>query len=141
MSTLEAGGPALTQERKIVTAIPGPKSQELEARRKASVAAGVGSSHPTYIVAAGGGILKDIDGNQFIDLATGIGVTGVGNANPRIAQRATEQLNAFTHTCFMVNPYESYVEVAEALNRLTPGSFEKRTALFNSGAEAVENAV
>ena len=137
----EVGGAGLPQERRIVTAIPGPRSQELEARRKRAVAPGVASSMPAYVVAAGGGILRDADGNQIIDLGSGIAVTTVGNANPRVVARAQEQLAAFTHTCFMVNPYESYVEVAEALNRLTPGDHEKRTVLLNSGAEAVENAV
>ena len=135
------GGPGLPQERKINTAIPGPRSQELEARRKKAVAPGVGSSMPAYVVAAGGGILEDADGNRIIDLGSGIAVTTVGNSNERVVARAQEQLAAFTHTCFMVNPYESYVEVAEALNRLTPGDHEKRTVLLNSGAEAVENAV
>ena len=137
----EVGGAGLPQERRIVTAIPGPRSQELEARRKRAVAPGVASSMPAYVVAAGGGILRDADGNQIVDLGSGIAVTTVGNANPRVVARAQEQLAAFTHTCFMVNPYESYVEVAEALNRLTPGDHEKRTVLLNSGAEAVENAV
>ncbi len=105
------------------------------------MAPGVASSLPAYIVAAGGGVLRDADGNQLIDLGSGIAVTTVGNANPRVVARAKEQLDAFTHTCFMVNPYEGYVEVAEALNRLTPGDHEKRTVLLNSGAEAVENAV
>lgn len=135
------GGPGLPQERKIITAIPGPRSQELEERRKRAVAPGVGSSMPAYVVAAGGGILEDADGNRIIDLGSGIAVTTVGNSNERVVARAQEQLAAFTHTCFMVNPYESYVEVAEALNRLTPGDHEKRTVLLNSGAEAVENAV
>ncbi|WP_040364637.1 4-aminobutyrate--2-oxoglutarate transaminase [Brevibacterium senegalense] len=135
------GGPGLPQERTINTAIPGPRSQELEARRRKAVAPGVGSSMPAYVVAAGGGILEDADGNRIIDLGSGIAVTTVGNSNERVVARAQEQLAAFTHTCFMVNPYESYVEVAEALNRLTPGDHEKRTVLLNSGAEAVENAV
>jgi 4-aminobutyrate aminotransferase/(S)-3-amino-2-methylpropionate transaminase len=141
MTAFEIGGEALPQERKIVTEIPGPKSRELETRRKSAVATGVGSSLPAYVVAAGGGILKDADGNQLIDLGSGIAVTTAGNANPRVVENAKAQLEAFTHTCFMVNPYESYVEVAEALNRLTPGDHEKRTVLLNSGAEAVENAV
>ncbi|MGO1292251.1 MAG: aminotransferase class III-fold pyridoxal phosphate-dependent enzyme, partial [Brevibacterium linens] len=141
MTALEIGGEALPQERKIVTEIPGPKSREIEERRKSAVATGVGSSLPAYVVAAGGGILKDADGNQLIDLGSGIAVTTAGNANPRVVEAAKAQLEAFTHTCFMVNPYESYVEVAEALNRLTPGDHEKRTVLLNSGAEAVENAV
>ena len=141
MTSLEKGGPSLPQERKIVTEIPGPKSKELEARRNKAVAQGVASGYPAYIVAAGGGILKDIDGNQIIDLGAGIAVTNVGNANENVVKRVTEQVEAFTHTCFMVNPYENYVEVAEKLNQLTPGSFDKRTVLLNSGAEAVENAV
>ncbi|MGO1397900.1 MAG: 4-aminobutyrate--2-oxoglutarate transaminase [Brevibacterium yomogidense] len=141
MTQLEKGGPSLPQERRIVTAIPGPRSQEIEERRKKAVAPGVASGMPAYVVAAGGGILKDADGNQIIDLGSGIAVTTVGNSNERVVARAKEQLDAFTHTCFMVNPYESYVEVAEALNRLTPGDHEKRTVLLNSGAEAVENAV
>ncbi|MDK7749616.1 4-aminobutyrate--2-oxoglutarate transaminase [Brevibacterium sp. UMB10442] len=141
MTSLEKGGPSLPQERKIVTEIPGPKSKEIEARRNKAVAQGVASGYPAYIVAAGGGILKDIDGNQIIDLAAGIAVTNVGNANENVVKRVTEQVEAFTHTCFMVNPYENYVELAEKLNQLTPGSFDKRTVLLNSGAEAVENAV
>lgn len=141
MTSLEKGGPTLPQERKIVTEIPGPKSKEIEARRTKAVAQGVASGYPAYIVAAGGGILKDIDGNQIIDLAAGIAVTNVGNANENVVKRVTEQVEAFTHTCFMVNPYENYVELAEKLNQLTPGSFDKRTVLLNSGAEAVENAV
>ena len=83
----------------------------------------------------------DVDGNSFIDLGSGIAVSTVGNSAPRVVSAVQEQLEHFTHTCFMVTPYESYVAVAEALNALTPGEHEKRTALFNSGAEAVENAV
>ena len=141
MSTQELGGAALPQERIIATEIPGPRSQAIEARRAKAVAAGVASSLPAYVVAAGGGILKDADGNQIIDLGSGIAVTTAGNSNPRVVERAAAQLAAFTHTCFMVNPYESYIELAEKLNALTPGDFEKRTVLLNSGAEAVENAV
>ncbi|MDN5806631.1 MAG: 4-aminobutyrate--2-oxoglutarate transaminase [Brevibacterium sp.] len=141
MTALEIGGEALPQERKLVTEIPGPKSREIEARRQSAVAPGVGSSLPAYVVAAGGGILKDVDGNQIIDLGAGIAVTTAGNSNPRVVKGATAQLESFTHTCFMVSPYEGYVEVAEALNRLTPGDHEKRSILLNSGAEAVENAV
>jgi 4-aminobutyrate aminotransferase/(S)-3-amino-2-methylpropionate transaminase len=96
---------------------------------------------PTFIAAGGGGVLVDVDGNSLIDLGSGIAVTSVGNAAPDVVARATEQLAAFTHTCFMVAPYEGYVAVCEELNRLTPGQHEKRSALFNSGAEAVENAV
>ncbi|MET4156765.1 4-aminobutyrate--2-oxoglutarate transaminase [Agromyces sp. PvR057] len=135
------GGPSLPQERRLVTAIPGPRSQELMARKAAAVASGVGTTIPVAIVAGGGGVLVDADGNSIIDLGSGIAVTGVGNANPRVVEAVTAQLNAFTHTCFTVAPYDSYVDVAEKLNELTPGDHDKRTALFNSGAEAVENAV
>jgi len=135
------GGPNLTQQRVLATAIPGPKSLELQARKQAAVAAGVGTTLPVYVVAAGGGVVLDVDGNSLIDFGSGIAVTTVGNSAPRVVEAVTEQVQAFTHTCFMITPYDGYVRVAEALNRLTPGDHEKRTALFNSGAEAVENAV
>jgi 4-aminobutyrate aminotransferase/(S)-3-amino-2-methylpropionate transaminase len=136
-----AGGPALTQERRLVTAIPGPRSIELQARRTAAVSAGVGGTLPVFIVAAGGGVLVDVDGNSLIDMGSGIAVTSVGNAAPRVVEAVQRQVAEFTHTCFMVTPYEGYVAVCEALNELTPGDHAKRSALFNSGAEAVENAV
>ena len=135
------GGPSLPQERRLVTAIPGPKSQELQARKLSAVAAGVGTTLPIYITRAGGGVVEDVDGNSLIDFGAGIAVTNVGNSAQAVVDRATAQLAAFTHTCFMVTPYEGYVAVAEQLNELTPGDHEKRSALFNSGAEAVENAV
>ena len=111
------------------------------ARKSAAVASGVSVAVPIAVVAAGGGVVVDADDNSLIDLGSGIAVTGVGNSNPRVVEAVQAQVAAFTHTCFMVAPYEGYVEVAEALNRLTPGDFDKRSALFNSGAEAVENAV
>ncbi|KJK57771.1 4-aminobutyrate--2-oxoglutarate transaminase [Saccharothrix sp. ST-888] len=131
----------LPQERRLVTAIPGPKSQELQARKLGAVAAGVGTTLPVYVARANGGVLEDVDGNSLIDFGSGIAVTNVGNSAEAVVAKASEQLAAFTHTCFMVTPYEGYVAVAEQLNELTPGDHEKRTALFNSGAEAVENAV
>ncbi|MDX3097391.1 4-aminobutyrate--2-oxoglutarate transaminase [Streptomyces sp. ME01-24h] len=131
----------LAQERRLVTPIPGPKSQELLARKTAAVANGVGVTLPVFVTRAGGGVLEDVDGNSLIDFGSGIAVTSVGNSAEAVVRRASAQLADFTHTCFMVTPYEGYVEVAEALNELTPGDHEKRTALFNSGAEAVENAV
>ena len=139
--TIRVGGPSLPQKRELVTAIPGPKSIELMARRKAAVSSGVGGTLPIFAAAAGGGVIVDIDGNSFIDLGAGIAVTNIGNAAPRVVAAVQEQVAAFTHTCFMVTPYESYVTVCEELNRLTPGDHEKRSALFNSGAEAIENAV
>jgi 4-aminobutyrate aminotransferase/(S)-3-amino-2-methylpropionate transaminase len=135
------GGPGLAQERRLVTAIPGPRSRDLLARKAAAVAAGVGHTVPIAAVAAGGGVVVDADGNSLIDLGSGIAVTSVGNAHPRVVEAVQRQAAQFTHTCFMISPYEGYVEVAEALNRVTPGAFEKKSALFNSGAEAVENAV
>ncbi|GLY04100.1 aspartate aminotransferase family protein [Actinoplanes sp. NBRC 101535] len=111
------------------------------ARKKAAVAFGVGTTMPVFAAGAGGGVVVDVDGNHLIDLGSGIAVTSVGASDPRVVAAVTEQVRAFTHTCFMVTPYEGYVAVAEALNRLTPGTHDKRTALFNSGAEAVENAV
>ncbi|MDQ6526464.1 4-aminobutyrate--2-oxoglutarate transaminase [Nocardioides sp. LHD-245] len=141
MSQQPTGGPSITQERRIVTAIPGPRSLELAARKAKAVASGVAVGLPVQIVAAGGGILVDADGNQLIDLGSGIAVTTVGNSAPRVVEAVTRQVAEFTHTCFMVTPYEGYVAVAEKLNELTPGTHEKRSALFNSGAEAVENAV
>jgi len=135
------GGPGLPQVRRLVTEIPGPASRALQERKLAAVASGVGTTLPVYVTAAGGGVIVDVDGNSLIDLGSGIAVTTVGNSAPRVAAAVAEQVAAFTHTCFMVTPYDGYVRVAEALNRLTPGTHEKRTVLFNSGAEAVENAV
>ncbi|ROQ39638.1 4-aminobutyrate aminotransferase/(S)-3-amino-2-methylpropionate transaminase [Frondihabitans sp. PhB188] len=135
------GGPSLPQERRLVTEIPGPRSRELLARKNSAVARGVGITLPVFTDVAGGGVLVDVDGNSLIDFGTGIAVTGVGNAAPRVVAAVHEQVDRFTHTCFMITGYDSYVDVAEALNRLTPGDHDKRTALFNTGAEAVENAV
>jgi len=135
------GGPGLPQERRLVTSIPGPRSRELADRRTAAVASGVSSSMPVYAVAAGGGVLVDVDGNSLIDLGSGIAVTTVGNADPAVAAAVAAQAAQLTHTCFTITPYEGYVEVAERLNRLTPGDHAKRSALFSSGAEAVENAI
>ena len=132
---------ALTQERRLVTAIPGPKSLEALKRRTDSTSAGLGMASPVVIERASDAILLDIDGNQIIDLGSGIGVVNVGNSAPRIVDRVIEQVQAFTHTCFTVAPYMGYIEVCEKLNALTPGTFKKKSVLLNSGAEAVENAV
>ena len=131
----------LPQERRLVTAIPGPKSQELLARKSAAVADGVGVVLPVFVTRAGGGVLEDVDGNSLIDFGSGIAVTTVGNSAEAVVRRASAQLADFTHTCFMITPYEGYVAVAERLAELTPGDHPKKSALFNSGAEAVENAV
>ncbi|NUW38299.1 4-aminobutyrate--2-oxoglutarate transaminase [Nonomuraea sp. SMC257] len=132
---------SIPQERRLVTAIPGPRSQELLARKQAAVPGGIGTTLPVFVTRAGGGVVEDADGNRLIDFGSGIAVTNVGNAAPRVVERVQKQVAEFTHTCFMVTPYESYVQVCEKLNELTPGDHDKRTFLVNSGAEAVENAV
>src|SRR5258706_1156688 len=116
-------------------------SVDIHKRRSAAVARGVSSMLSSYVDTAAGGTLTDVDGREWIDFASGIAVTSVGNSAPRVVAAVREQVAKFTHTCFMVAPYEAYVAVCEQLNALTPGDFEKRSALFNSGAEAVENAV
>ncbi len=137
---LEEVGPLL-QQRLVRTAIPGPRSEELMARRRSAVPAGVGTTLPVFVTRAAGGIVEDVDGNRLIDFGSGISVTNVGNSAPRVRAAVAAQLERFTHLCFQVTPYLGYVEVCEALNRLTPGDHEKRSFLVNSGAEAVENAV
>jgi len=127
--------------RKIVTAIPGPKSQELHKNRLQHVSHGVGAALPVYIDHAHGAIITDVDGNSFIDLGSGIGVTTIGHTNDKVVAAVQEQVAKLTHTLFTVTPYVPYIRVCEILNKHTPGKFEKRSALFNSGAEAVENAV
>ena len=131
----------LVQERRLVTAIPGPKSTEALKRRTEATSGGLGMAIPVVIERASDAILLDIDGNQIIDLGSGIGVTGVGNSAQRVVDRVIEQVQAFTHTCFTVAPYMNYIEVCEKLNAMTPGSHKKKSILVNSGAEAVENAV
>ena len=130
-----------TQERRILTAIPGPKSLALHERRTAVVPVGVSSALPIYIDRAHGAIVVDVDGNQFIDLGAGIGVTTIGHTDDAVVAAASAQLQQFTHTLFTITPYESYVRVAELLAEHTPGTHAKKTVLVNSGAEAVENAV
>lgn len=131
----------VVEERRVVTAVPGPKSRALHERRLAVVPPGVSSMLPVYIEKAHGAIVVDVDGNQFIDLGAGIGVTTIGHTNDAVVAAATEQLRNVTHTLFTITPYESYVRVAELLAEHTPGDHAKRTVLVNSGAEAVENGV
>jgi len=131
----------LTQERRLVTAIPGPKSIEALKRRSEATSGGLGMAIPVIIERASDAILLDIDGNQIIDLGSGIGVVNVGNSASRVVDRVIEQVQAFTHTCFTVAPYMNYIEVCEKLNAMTPGTHKKKSLLVNSGAEAVENAV
>ncbi|HEY1486237.1 MAG TPA: aminotransferase class III-fold pyridoxal phosphate-dependent enzyme, partial [Micromonosporaceae bacterium] len=103
-------------------------SEDLHKRRGAAVARGVSSTITSYVDHASGGTLTDIDGKEWIDFAAGIAVTSVGNSAPRVVEAVKRQVELFTHTCFMVAPYEVYVEVCETLNSLTPGDFEKRSA-------------
>jgi 4-aminobutyrate aminotransferase/(S)-3-amino-2-methylpropionate transaminase len=132
---------AVGTERKVITELPGPKSRALHERRQAAVSAGLTTGFPIYIERAEGSILVDVDGNQILDLGSGIAVITIGHAVPELIDAVSTQVAAFTHTCFMVTPYESYVEVCEELATLTPGTHAKTSALFNSGSEAVENAV
>ena len=135
------GGQSLKQERRLVTAIPGPRSVELFARKEMAVAAGLGAKFPAFVAAAGGGVVVDVDGNSLIDFGSGIGVTGVGNSAEAVVDAVSAQLAAYTHACFIAAPYEPYIEVCERLAEVTPGTHAKKSALFNSGAEAVEHAV
>ncbi|MGH9020505.1 MAG: 4-aminobutyrate--2-oxoglutarate transaminase [Acidimicrobiales bacterium] len=132
---------SLGTERKLVTELPGPKSRAIHERRGSVVSAGLTRGFPVYIERGEGAILEDVDGNRLLDMGAGIAVVSVGHAAPELVDAVSEAIARFTHTCFMVTPYESYVEVCEELARLTPGDFAKTSALFNSGAEAIENAV
>jgi 4-aminobutyrate aminotransferase/(S)-3-amino-2-methylpropionate transaminase len=131
----------IAQERKLVTEIPGPRSRALLSRRQATVPTGLGSTTPVFADAASGAILRDVDGNQLIDLGAGIAVLNAGSSAPGVVDAVRGQLERFTHTCMQVMQYEPYVALAERLNALTPGVFAKKTLLVSTGAEAVENAV
>ncbi len=132
---------SLEQKRQIVTAIPGPKSLALQQRRSEVISAGVGTMLAAFIDEAHGAILKDVDGNQLIDFGSGIGVVTIGHTNPGVVEAVSKQVSKLTHTLFTVTPYEPYVRAGELLTSHAPGNFKKKAAFFNSGAEAVENAV
>jgi 4-aminobutyrate aminotransferase/(S)-3-amino-2-methylpropionate transaminase len=131
----------IDQQRRIMTEIPGPRSVALWERRTRAVPAAVGTTLPVFVARAQGAIIEDVDGNRLIDLGAGIAVDNVGHAHPKVVAAIHEQADDFLHTCFQVTPYADYVEVCEELAARTPGTHEKRSALVNSGAEAVENAV
>lgn len=131
----------LEQKRHIVTAIPGPKSLAMQERRSQVIAGGVGTMLAAFIDEAHGAILKDVDGNQLIDLGAGIGVVTIGHTNPGVVEAVSKQVAKLTHTLFTVTPYEPYVRAGELVTEHAPGNFKKKAAFFNSGAEAVENAV
>jgi 4-aminobutyrate aminotransferase / (S)-3-amino-2-methylpropionate transaminase / 5-aminovalerate transaminase len=141
MANTVVGGPDLPQERRLVTAIPGPKSMALMDRKRAVVGNTVDPLMPVFVDAAGGGIILDVDGNSIIDLAAAVAVTTVGNSAPSVVSGLVQQAARFQHSGFFTVPYENYVEVCEQLTALTPGQHAKKSALFTSGAEAVENAV
>jgi 4-aminobutyrate aminotransferase / (S)-3-amino-2-methylpropionate transaminase / 5-aminovalerate transaminase len=126
---------------RLQTEIPGPKSRALLARRAKAVPRGVPAVTSIAVVQADGAVLTDADGNRLIDFGGGIGVVNTGHRHAGVMRAVREQLDRYAHVCFPVSTYEPYVELAERLNRLTPGSHEKRTFFVNSGAEAVENAV
>ena len=138
---MESSLDLIPQTRHLVTEIPGPLSIAAIKRRNEAVSAGLGTAIPIVVKRAQGAIIEDLDGNRIIDLGAGIGVVNVGNAAPRVVRAVQEAVAAFTHTNFTTAPYMGYIEVCEALNRLTPGDFKKKSILQNSGAEAVENAI
>ncbi|WP_237232968.1 aminotransferase class III-fold pyridoxal phosphate-dependent enzyme [Rothia nasisuis] len=137
----ETSNTALPQSRHLETEIPGPRSTELHTQRLQHVSGGFGVALPVFVERADGGIIEDVDGNRLIDFASGIAVTSLGASNQKVAQRVAAQAEKFTHTCFMVTEYDSFTRVCQWLNAHTPGDFDKRTGLFSTGAEAVENAV
>lgn len=121
--------------------IPGEKSRELMARRQEFVARGVSSAMSVFAAKAEGAMIEDVDGNRYIDFAGGIGVMNIGHGRPEVVQAIAEQAAKYIHTCFSVMMYEPYVNLAERIVKLAPGDFPKKAIFFNSGAEAVENAV
>src|SRR5579884_226008 len=123
------------------TEVPGPRSRALAARAAAAVARGVAQTTPIFVDRAEGALIRDVDGNTFLDLAGGIGCLNAGHRDPGVVAAIQQQAERFLHTCFMVTPYESYIALAEKLNSLAPGTSPKKTILLNTGAEAVENAI
>jgi 4-aminobutyrate aminotransferase / (S)-3-amino-2-methylpropionate transaminase / 5-aminovalerate transaminase len=123
------------------TAVPGPKSKALAARRDAAIPRGLSHATPIYVARAQDAWLEDVDGNRLLDFAGGIGCLNSGHRNKRVIAELESQLQKFLHTCSQVTPYENYIRLAERLNQITPGNFLKKTLLVNTGAEAVENAV
>lgn len=123
------------------TAVPGPKSQALMDRRNQSIPRGISANSQAFVKKAQGAIIEDVDGNRYIDFAGAIGTQNVGHCHPRVVRALQEQAAEFIHTGFNVMMYESYIELAEKLCKLAPGDHAKKAAFFNSGAEAVENAV
>ncbi|MBI4154970.1 4-aminobutyrate--2-oxoglutarate transaminase [Candidatus Woesearchaeota archaeon] len=126
---------------KLMTKIPGPNSLRLLKEKKSNVSVGYSNFFPIFIKEAKDALIKDVDGNVFIDFYGGIGANNSGHSNPLIVKAIKQQLDKFTHTCFSEVGYEGFVELCKKLNQITPGNFKKKSALFNTGAEAVENAI
>jgi 4-aminobutyrate aminotransferase-like enzyme len=116
-------------------------NSELHRRRGAAVARGVSNAHAIYIDRARNAEIWDVEGRQFIDFASGIAVLNTGHLHPRVVAAIEQQLQHFSHTCFQIIPYEGYVALAERLNAIAPGPTPKKSLLFSTGAEAVENAL
>src|SRR5579862_8152617 len=123
------------------TPVPGPRAQALAARRSEAVPRGVSQLTAVFVSRSEGAVIEDVDGNRYLDFGGGIGCLNTGHRNPAVTAALHQQVDRFLHTCFMVTPYESYVRLAERLNAIAPGPSPKKTVLFNSGAEAVENGV
>ncbi|MBJ8008064.1 4-aminobutyrate--2-oxoglutarate transaminase [Bacillus cereus] len=121
--------------------LPGNYSQVLQKRYEAAVPTGIYHLTPLYVKEARGAIITDVDGNQFIDFAGGIGMQNVGHCHPKVVRAVQKQAESFIHPCFHVTPYENYITLAEKINEKVPGTSEKKTMFANSGAEAIENAV
>lgn len=117
------------------------RNQTLWQLRERYVPRGVAQAHPIFVARAEGARIWDVDGQEYLDFAGGIGVMNVGHGHPRVLQAVRAQLERFTHACFQVTPYEAYVRLAERLAKLAPGDFDKKTLFLTTGAEAVENAV
>lgn len=116
-------------------------NKELWARREDAIAGGVGVMHQRFIKTAKNAEIWDVEGNRYIDLAAGIAVNNTGHSDPRIVEAVKAQLDNYSHSCFQVNPYESYIELAEKLNEAAPGDTPKKSIFLTTGAEAVENAI
>ncbi|MEI2314902.1 4-aminobutyrate--2-oxoglutarate transaminase [Bacillus paramobilis] len=128
----------MLKEKKDITTT---KSSILHERRKNAVPEGPYNITELYVQSAKGAIITDVDGNELIDFAGGIGMQNVGHCHPKVVKAIQDQVESSIHSCFHVAPYESYIALAERLNELTPGDCKKKTMFANSGAEAVENAV
>jgi 4-aminobutyrate aminotransferase/(S)-3-amino-2-methylpropionate transaminase len=126
---------------KIVTEVPGPKSRELWKLHEKYVTQSLGMDNNIFVEEAKGTLLRDVDGNVYIDFTGGIGTVNAGHCPPEVVKAAQDQAERLIHTCYQIMPYESYIRLAEKLCEITPGSFDKKVLLINSGVEANENAV